>query len=85
MASAAVEIFVAREDGVWEQHGMRHVQRHHPRNAINAALQRAGLECCLALGQHRGARLEEEVDENRHIKVVYFAKHAGGASQRAAS
>jgi SAM-dependent methyltransferase len=77
MATAAVEIFAKDDDGLWERHAMRHVQRHHPRQAIRAALERAGLECSLALGQHRGARLEEHVDESRHIKVVYFATHAG--------
>jgi SAM-dependent methyltransferase len=74
MASASVEIFAECEEGFWERHTMRHVQRHHPRQAIRAALERAGLECCLSLGQHRGARLEGRVDEGRHIKVVYFAR-----------
>jgi SAM-dependent methyltransferase len=80
MASAAVEIFAQCDDGRWEYHEMRHVQRHHPRHVIKAALQRAGLDCRATLGQHRGARLEWMVDEDRHIKVVYFAKHADRAS-----
>jgi SAM-dependent methyltransferase len=76
MASASLEIFAEREDGLWERHTTRHTQRHHPRPAIHAALARAGLRCCATLGQHRGARLEEGADEGRHIKHVYFAKHA---------
>jgi SAM-dependent methyltransferase len=73
-ASARVEIFAERDDGVWERHTMRHVQRHHPRGAICAALERAGLRCCATFGQHRGAMLEDRVDEESHIKLVYFAK-----------
>jgi SAM-dependent methyltransferase len=75
VASASIEIFAQRDDGAWERHATRHVQRHHPRNAIEAALARAGLRICAILGQHRGARLEEHADETRHIKLVYFARH----------
>lgn len=73
-ASATVEIFTRGDDGGWERHTMRHVQRHHPRSAILNALERAGLRCCAAFGQHPGAILEEDVDEESHIKLVYFAK-----------
>lgn len=74
MASASVEVFASRADGHWERSGMRTVQRHHPRHAINAALERAGLRCCAVLGQHSGARLRDTADEDRHIKLVYFAQ-----------
>ena len=73
-ASATVEIFAERPDGLWERHTMRHVQRHHPRFAICAALERAGLECCATFGQHRGAILEDHADEESHIKFVHFAR-----------
>jgi SAM-dependent methyltransferase len=82
-ASATVEIFAQGGDGLWERHTMRHVQRHHPRSAIVAALERGGLECCAVFGQRRGAILEDEADEESHIKLVYFARrqipdHPGG-------
>jgi SAM-dependent methyltransferase len=70
---ATVEIFVKRADGLWERSAMRHVQRHHTVEAVTAALARAGLEC-VASGQHPGARLEDSVDEEAHIKVVFFAR-----------
>jgi SAM-dependent methyltransferase len=73
-ASATVEIFAEGPGGTWERYTMRHVQRHHPRNAIQSALERAGLRCCATLGQHPGAILEEDADEDSHIKIVYFAK-----------
>jgi SAM-dependent methyltransferase len=74
-SSAAVEIFAERADGLWERRSMRHVQRHHPPAVVRAALERAGLRCRAILGQHPGARLEDVVDEERHIKLVYFAGH----------
>src|SRR5690349_13917815 len=75
MGSATVEIFVNREDGLWERRSMRHLQRHHPHDAIRSALAAAGLECVVA-GQHPGARLEDGFDDECHIKLVYFARHA---------
>lgn len=73
-ASATVEIFAERDDGLWERHTMRHVQRHHPQRAICSALERAGLRCCATFGQRPGAILEADPDEESHIKLVYLAK-----------
>lgn len=73
-ASASVDIFAECGDGVWERRTMRHRQRHHPREAIYAALRRAGLSCRATLGQHSGARLEHRADEERHIKLLHFAQ-----------
>jgi len=75
LGAATVEIFSRREDGLWERRSMRHVQRHHSPETIRSALASAGLECVLA-GQHPGARLEDTFDDERHIKLVYFARHA---------
>ena len=74
LASASVEIFAERDSGLWERHWVRTVQRHHPHEAIDAALGAAGLSCCATLGQHPGAVLEDSADESRHIKFVYFAR-----------
>jgi len=78
VGAARVEIFVSRQDGLWERRSMRHVQRHHPPDTIRSALSRAGLECVVA-GQHPGARLEDGFDDEAHIKLVYFARHASRA------
>ena len=75
VGAATVEIFVGRRDGLWERRSMRHVQRHHPPETIRSALAAAGLECVVS-GQHPGARLEDGFDDERHIKLVYFARHA---------
>ena len=77
IGAATVEIFSERSDGLWERSSMRHVQRHHSTEAVRGALARAGLECVLA-GQHPGAQLEDAIDDEHHIKVVYLARHVGG-------
>ena len=78
IATAKVAIFTECETGGWQRAEMRHVQRHHPPHAVRRALNQAGLTCTLA-GQHPGARLEDVVDDERHIKIVYFAQHAAPA------
>ncbi len=75
-AAATVEVFARQGDGLWERSSSRHVQRHHPHETVLAALAAGGLECCGVAGQLRGAKLEPVVDEERHIKRVYFARRA---------
>jgi SAM-dependent methyltransferase len=81
-ASATVEVFVRRDDGLWERHSSPHHQRHHPTEHVIAALQSASLECCAICGQLPGGRLEDHADEARHIKLVYFARHRGPDPRR---
>jgi SAM-dependent methyltransferase len=81
IGSATVAIFTEREDGAWDRRSMRHVQRHHSPDAVRSSLARAGLECVIA-GQHPGARLEDTFDDERHIKVVYLARHAGACTEQ---
>lgn len=84
VGTARVEIFVSRQDGLWERRSMRHVQRHHPPDTIRSALSCAGLECVVA-GQHPGARLEDGFDDESHIKLVYFARHASACRRHASA
>jgi SAM-dependent methyltransferase len=51
----------------------RHVQRHHPRAAIEAACARANLECRGVYGVARSALLVDGADEDVHRKLVYVA------------
>jgi SAM-dependent methyltransferase len=73
LASASVEVFARRDDGLWERRTSHHLQRHHPPEVVLGALERTGLECRAIAGQRPGGRLEERPDEERHIKLVYFA------------
>jgi SAM-dependent methyltransferase len=77
LASASVEVFARRDDGLWERRTSRHLQRHHPTEVVERALERAGLRCRAIAGQRPGGQLEEGPDEERHIKLVYFAARAG--------
>jgi SAM-dependent methyltransferase len=75
-ATARVEIFSEREDGLWERRFMRHVQRHHPPETITAALKAAGLDCQAIVGQRPGSRMDDTFDEDVHIKLLYFCRHS---------
>jgi SAM-dependent methyltransferase len=77
VAEAAIEVFEEEPDGRWRRTTSRHVQRHHPREDVEAALEAAGLELAAVRGQARGARLEPHADELEHPKVVYLAKKPG--------
>jgi len=77
VAAAAIEVFEEEADGRWRRSTSRHVQRHHPREDVEAALEAAGLELAAFRGQARGARLELEGDELVHSKLVYLARKTG--------
>jgi SAM-dependent methyltransferase len=72
--SATIEMFIEDEDDVWQRITSRHFQRHHRPAAIRAALASAGLECASVVGQWPGGRLDDRVDEDAQIKLVYFAR-----------
>jgi SAM-dependent methyltransferase len=72
-ASATIDVFW--RDGLdgWRRITSRHVQRHHPRARVEAALDWAGLRLRTARGQVSGGRLVGKPDERRHAKVLYVA------------
>ena len=77
-AEAAIDVFVPRGDGLYERVSSRHVQRHFPRQAVEALLAGAGLDCLSVHGVLEDGRLEPELDEARHPKALYAARHAKG-------
>lgn len=74
VAEAAIEVFEEEDDGRWRRTVSRHVQRHHPREEVEAAIEGAGLELAAVRGQARGARLQLHADELEHPKLVYLAR-----------
>jgi SAM-dependent methyltransferase len=54
----------------------RHTQRHHPRQAVEAACRRAGLHPLAVRGVAPGPRLVEDADEDVHRKLVFVAGRA---------
>ncbi len=58
----------------WSRTTAGHRQRHHPLAELLDALADAGLEAVATRGQHRGAVLEDHVDELAHTKIVVVAR-----------
>jgi SAM-dependent methyltransferase len=75
-ASATIEMFIEDGNETWHRVSGRHFQRHHSPETIRAALAAAGLECAAIVGQWSGCRFDEQIDEARQNKLVYFARRA---------
>ncbi len=50
-------------------------ERHYPSNVIVAALEAAGLSAHSVYGHDYDAKLEQPLDESRHTKAVFLARH----------
>jgi hypothetical protein len=83
VAEAVFDAFELSGSGAWERTTSHHRQHHHPERVVRAALAAAGLECVGVYGHGFDARPEPGIDEDRHTKAVYIARHAteeGGES-----
>ena len=58
----------------------RHVQRHHPREEIEAALVSAGLEPGAVHGLRTGGAITEAADEDLDLKAIHVARRPGAAA-----
>jgi hypothetical protein len=77
-ASATIEVFAPREEGLYERVSSRHVQRHHPAGRVTALMEAAGLRCVAIHGVRDDGSLERRPDETRQLKVLYAARRAKG-------
>lgn len=59
-----------------------HVQRHHPREVVEAALRAAGLEVLGRYGQHNDGRRDDEATEDDHFKAVWVAARSRSPMKR---
>jgi SAM-dependent methyltransferase len=73
VVEARVDAF-RRRGTTWTRTTSRHRQRHWPLRELERAAEEVGLEILEVLGQRRGAELEPEIDEDRHIKAVFIAR-----------
>lgn len=74
LATSVIEV-LPPGDGARHDHSLsRHVQRHHPPAVVRRALGETGFELADVLGQLPGARLERPPDDERHTKLLYFAR-----------
>jgi SAM-dependent methyltransferase len=76
--AATAEVFTRTAGDRWTRTTCRHVQRHHPRRAVERSLARAGLLLRTVRGQTPGAQLHSEADEQLHSKLVFVAQRPKG-------
>jgi SAM-dependent methyltransferase len=80
--AAAIEIFTAARDGLYERVVTRHEQRHHPAEEVAALLEEAGLSLTALHGALDDGQLVDAADEDAQLKVLYIARHReGGGGQ----
>jgi SAM-dependent methyltransferase len=73
-AVATAELF-ARSDGVgWERRRAVHHQRHHPREAVEAAIAAAGLACSGVYGMQLDGSVAEGYAEDANSKAIFLAR-----------
>jgi SAM-dependent methyltransferase len=75
-ARATLSAFLRAANGRWERISLQHRQRHHSRSEVGFALARAGLDPVAVYGQGLDGAPEPALDELRHTKAVYIARHA---------
>jgi SAM-dependent methyltransferase len=76
VVEARIDAFRRRGER-WIRTSSRHRQRHWPVGELVRLARGCGLEVVEILGQHRGARLDSELDEERHIKALFVARRPG--------
>jgi SAM-dependent methyltransferase len=78
LASATLEAFSLADGGLYERTESRHLQRHHPRDRVRAALEDAGLELVAGHGLRDDGSLAPVPDEHALLKTVYLARRIEG-------
>jgi SAM-dependent methyltransferase len=72
--AATADVFTRAAGARWTRTTCRHLQRHHPRRAVERSVARAGLLLRAVHGQTPGARLHPDADEQSHSKLVFVAQ-----------
>ncbi len=80
--SADISIF-ERAGGAWLRHASRHEQRWWGTADVRRACAAAGLALVAVHGQLPGARLQPDVDESTHTKLVYLARRSRRPTEEA--
>jgi SAM-dependent methyltransferase len=74
IGSAVIEVFSTDDGECWRRVSSRHVQRHHPPETVSRLLREGGFEPLSCRGQVSASQIEPFGDEQRHRKLVYFAR-----------
>jgi SAM-dependent methyltransferase len=80
-ADAVIDVFSPRGDGLYERFRVRHAQRHFPPARVAALLGSAGLECLGVHGIQADGRLEPDLNEERHLKVLFATRRSKGGDR----
>ncbi|MEA2423210.1 MAG: hypothetical protein QOF55_2309, partial [Thermoleophilaceae bacterium] len=72
--SSVIEVFSTDDGDCWQRSRSRHVQRHHPPEAVERLLGETGFELVERRGLVTGACLDPVGDEDVHTKLEYFAR-----------
>jgi len=79
-ARASVKVDVLSRVGeLYSRDTVLLTERHYPVGQLLGFLADAGLEAVQVLGQSTGVRLEDSVDELRHSKALFVARHRAAA------
>jgi SAM-dependent methyltransferase len=73
-ATAHVDVFAPREDGLYERVGTRHEQRHFPPHRVSRLIEEAGLDCLGVHGVDDDGSPTSVLDETRQLKALYAAR-----------
>ena len=73
-AEARIDIFRPSGNGLYERVSVRHAQRHFPPVRVTALIAGVGLDCIGVHGVERDGRPVPELDETRHLKVLYACR-----------
>ena len=74
IVASVIEVFATEDGECWRRFSSRHVQRHHPPEIVEDLLGSAGFELLSRRGQMTGAQMDPVGDDERHSKLVYFAR-----------
>lgn len=64
--------FFEPEGDLWRHRSVRHAQRHHDHDTIEALLAEAGLRIEALYGQTDAGPPEQPLDPQRHVKAIYL-------------
>jgi SAM-dependent methyltransferase len=81
LARATLLLLTREPDGSWSRARSVHHQRHHPRETVELALNRAGLECVGRYGMQPDGAVAEGFTESGNSKALYLARKRGPESE----
>ncbi len=69
-----LDVFARDRAGLWLRERSTHWQRHHSYDAVMREARAVGLVVERVYGQHAGARLDSDLDEDVHPKALYVLR-----------